>query len=86
MGIEPTFSGWKPNVLNNLPLYDTRIKHVALSSFDEVPRPLQDVLHTLRYKGKTTLTNASAVSSDHALKEWSGRSPQADEGLGCFVQ
>ena len=25
MGIEPTFSGWKPNVLNNLPLYDTRM-------------------------------------------------------------
>ena len=33
-----------------------------------------------------TLTNASTGSSDHELKEWSGRSPQPDEGTGSFDQ
>ena len=85
MGIEPTFSGWKPNVLNNLPLYDTRITR---GSF-EFHRDSSSSIGCAAYhkvQSKTTLTNASTVSSDHVLKEWSGRSPQADEGLDCFVQ
>jgi len=53
---------------------------VALSSFNEVPRPLQDVAHIKRYKDATTLTNASIDSSDHALKEWNERFPLGDGG------